>query len=139
MAEFEDTRKGYERGDTELSVVVHIPDPVADDDTPVLRFPSAGRVTGAILFPRTDVSASTANYIDVGLRNGGTALTGAGTVIVAAQVGGTAGLTKDTAVPIPITGTATFAENEFVVIDYDETGTVAPEFRVQINYRLDAY
>lgn len=127
----------YERKDTEQTLTVTIGDPGADAALPVLRFPVAGRVTNAWLLPLATVAAHASNWVKVGLVNGGTADPPSGTTVIAAKVGGTAGLTAGTPVALTI-DSPTFAAGEWLVLDYDENGTVAPNVAVQIDYRLDA-
>lgn len=127
----------YERKDTEQTLTVTIGDPGADAALPVLRFPTPGRVTNAWLLPLKTVSAHGTNWVKVGLINGGTADPPSGTTPVAAKVGGTVGLTAGTPVALTIASPA-FQAGEWLILDYDENGTVAPNVAVQIDYRLDA-
>lgn len=133
----------WERADTEITDTFDFVDPTTDDQITIFRTRKAGRITGARFIPKATLAAGTANYYQIGLINGGTAAAASGTVVICAQVGGTAaggtapGWTADTDVDLPVTGTATFVAGEAIVIDYDETGTVAPSGRLQVSYRYD--
>lgn len=140
---FYSTGNRWERADTQQTVVTRVPDPTTDDNIVLFRFPSAGRVVAAYVHPHATLAAGTANYYQIGLLNGGTNADASGTVSVASQVGGTSaggtapGWTADTRQALTINGTATFTAGQCLVLDYDETGTVAPDFSIEIEYRLD--
>lgn len=134
----------WERADAVKTISQRVIDPTTDDQITVFRAPSAGRIVSAYVHPHATLAAGTANYYQIGLINGGTAANAAGTVVIAAQVGGTSaggtapGWTTDTRQALTLGGTVTFVAGECIVLDYDETGTVAPDFTIQIDYRLDA-
>jgi len=136
MANFDNNWGGFNNDADINSVVIDVPDPGADMDITVFRFPVAGRLRGAYAVPRATLAAGTTNHYQVGLTNGGTS--GTATTSVATAAGGTVGWTAQTPKTIALTaGSENFAAGEWVVIDYDETGTVAPEFVVQIDYSLN--
>ena len=134
---FNSTSNAWERADTENTYSTEFVDPTADDQITLFRAVKAGRVTGCRYIPKATLAAGTANFYLIGLVNGGTAAAASGTIVIAAQAGGTLGWTADTDVDIPVTGTATFVANEAIVLDYDETGTVAPSGLIQVSYRYD--
>jgi hypothetical protein len=118
------------------SISIPIADPGADDVIAAYRFPVKGRVRGAYVIPRATLAGGTDNYYSVNLLNGGTA--GTATTSVSGTAGGTGGWTADTPVTISITSPAlgTFTAGQWVQINYDETGTVAPNFTVQLDVDL---
>lgn len=125
------------------TMTVYIADPTADDRITLFRAYSAGRVIAARWHPDATLAAGTANYYTMAIHNGGTFAAGTAQTVVCAAVGGTTaggtapGWTADTDTDLPVTGTATFAASEAIVLDYQETGTVAPTGRLQISFRYD--
>lgn len=134
MPYFNPTWGGFESDANLLSVTVEVPDPAADLDITVFRFPVDGRLRGAYVTPRATLAAGTVNHYQVALYNGGSS--GTAQTVISGTVGGTVGWTAQTAKSVTI-NTPTFAAGEWVVLDYDETGTVAPDFVVQLDYSLD--
>jgi hypothetical protein len=113
-------------------VPLHIADPQADKAVPKWRAPSDGGKTTikkATLVPDTTLAAGTANGWTVQLFNYGTAGTsvvGTITAELGAAVGGTfPGWTAGVPVDFTITD-GELDSGEYVAVDYDETGTVAP-------------
>ncbi|MFQ5433484.1 MAG: hypothetical protein ACE5FD_01270 [Anaerolineae bacterium] len=107
-------------------------DPGADETWPLWRAPKACEITGVYVTVPNDVAASTANYFDITLYNGGNA--GTATTALAAAVGGTAGWTGLT----PKSGTVsegTLAAGNVVTAKYDETGTATfTQITIQLDY-----
>ena len=108
-------------------VTILINDPEADAVIPLLRAPADGGITierAFGMFP-VAVTASTANYVDLALINGGTA--GAGTAIISDSVGGTAGWAVKTVKEFTVVaGSGKLTANQILYLDYAETGSVAP-------------
>ena len=106
---------------TYLPVVVSIDyDPAADEDIPIWRAPFACEVRSAYTTVVNDVAASTANYFDLALYNGGTA--GTALTALAGTIGGTAGWTGLTPVAFTVSAGALTA-GELVTLRYNEAGT----------------
>lgn len=132
-----------ERGDTYQSISTYIPDPTADARITLFRARRAGRVLGARWIPDGSLASGTANHYNVAIHNGGTFAAGTATTVICAAVGGTnaggtaPGWTASTDVDLPVTGTPTFVAGEAIVLSYDETGTVAPSGRIQLDYRYN--
>lgn len=116
-----------------LSITTVVPDPTADDSIHLYRFPVKGRIRGAYAVARDTLAAGTVNYYEVNLLNGGTA--GTATTVASGTAGGTGGWTADTPATITIS-TPGFSAGEWVVLNYQETGTVAPNFMVQLDVDL---
>ena len=100
-------------------------DQAGDGVVGILRAPWGGATIKAVYaFPELTISASTANFYDLILQNGGavgTSTTAIGTA------GGTAGLTAITAETFTLNTSADeLASGEWLKVVYDETGTVAP-------------
>lgn len=95
-------------------------DPAADDDIAVWRAPASCNIRSAYWTNTNAVAASTANYFDVALWNGGTA--GTALSAIAGTIGGTGGWTALTPVAFTI-GTAAVAAGELVKVRYNEEGT----------------
>lgn len=123
------------------SVTVHVGDPTTDAAIPIWCVPSEVskvEILRAWVVPHITLAAGTANYYQVGLVNGGTA--GDGTAVMAAQIGGTAaggtapGWTVATLYPLTIGGDGTLTAGQWLVVDYDETGTVAHPLSVHFEY-----
>lgn len=103
------------------SVVVTLDyDPAADDDMTIWRAPQDVVITGAYAWIQNTLAASTANYFDLALYNGGTAGTALGAL--AGTIGGTAGWTAQTAKSFTITN-GTVTAGQFVTLRYNEEGT----------------
>lgn len=122
-------------GDTLFSVVVALTyDPAADDDVALFRAPQALTIKGARAWTANAVNASTANYFDLALYNGGSA--GTALDAVAGTIGGTAGWSANTPKAFTISDGALDA-GDLVVLRYNEegTGTFAAAM-VQLDYVL---
>jgi hypothetical protein len=118
------------------AIAVSIGDPGADRDINIWRAPCACEILSAYVVDNVGLPAGTANYVEVGLVNGGTA--GSGTAVIAAQVGGTAagGTAPAWTVNVPKTLTiaeGTLKEGQWVQVNYDETGTAAQNLVVMLN------
>ena len=97
-------------------------DPAADDVLPVWRAPQACEVIQGYITVPNDVSASTANYFQVLVYNGGSI--GTATTDLGGTVGGTAAWTGLTPKAMTINSTnKNLSAGDVVVISYDETGT----------------
>lgn len=110
------------------SVSLYIPDPTADDKIPVFVAPSDHSVTieKAVFFIPGGLAASTANYVECSLENGGTA--GTATTDLGGTAGGTAGWTDNVPQSFsPAAGSGRLTAGQVLVLDYAETGTVAPQ------------
>lgn len=134
MANFNSTWGGYNADADINSVCFEVNDPAADLDITIFRFPVAGRLRGVYFTPKATLAAGTTDHYEVSLFNGGTS--GTATTVATGTVGGTVGWTAQTTKTATISA-ANFAAGEYVVINYDETGTVAPEFVVQVDYSLN--
>ncbi len=107
-------------------------DPADDDEVVIWRAPAACEIVGAYATTANDVAASTANYFNVSLVNGGTA--GSGTAAIATVVGGTAGWTGLSPKSFTI-GNGTLAAGQVVKANYDETGTgTFGQVTIQLDY-----
>lgn len=95
-------------------------DPASDEVYPLFRAPQACEIVGAYATTTNAVNAATDNYFSVALINAGAA--GAGTAVIAAAVGGTAGWAALTPKTYTISD-GTLAAGEVVAASYDETGT----------------
>lgn len=115
---------------------IDVTDPGADKRIPLLRVPTDHQYTieGFHVAPDTDTNASTANYWELSLENGGTP--GTAQTVIGGTVGGTAGWTANT----PKTGTVTagsglLTEGQWLNANYAETGTVGPgRFTIVVEY-----
>lgn len=95
-------------------------DPGADDDICVFVAPKACEIVGVKATTTNDVAASTANYFNLALYNGGTA--GTALTPVAGTVGGTIGWSA--LVPVSFTvSNGTLATGEVLKVRYNEEGT----------------
>lgn len=138
--EFADTSY-YRRSDVQTARVT-VAAQSADADIYGLTFPRAGRVVGGRVVPAATLAANGSNHWACGLINGGQSAGGtaaaAGTVVIASQVGGTAGWTANAPRALTIDGTPTFVAGDVLIVDYDETGTITdPAFTVEVDYVLD--
>jgi len=117
-----------------LSVV--IPDPTADEKLVIMKAPSDHPITieDAYVAIAGDVAGSTANYIQINLIDGGAA--GTATTVMSGTAGGTAGWTDNVAKQMAITaGSGRLDASDYLVLNYDETGAVAPAMlTVMIEY-----
>ena len=100
-------------------------DQAGDGVVGIMRAPWGGAtVKAAYAFPELTISASTANFYDLVLQNGGT--TGTSTTAIG-TAGGTAGVTAITQAAFTLNTSADeLASGEWLKVVYDETGTVAP-------------
>lgn len=120
-------------GMNKKSVVCYIDhDPGADDDLPLWIAPDQCEITGAKVVIANDVNASTANYFNLALYNGGTA--GTALTAVAGTIGGTAGWTGLTPVAFTVSN-GTVTAGELVKLRYNEEGTgTFAAMTVQLDY-----
>lgn len=108
-------------------------DPAADDDIFVLKAPQQIEIVGASFTCNNAVAASTANYFDLALYNGGTA--GTAVTAIGGTIGGTAGWSALTPKDFTISN-GTVTANQIVYLRYNEEGTGTFGAGVlQINYR----
>ena len=109
-------------------------DPTADDDLYVFKAPQQMIIVSASFACNNAVAASTANYFDLALYNGGTA--GTATTAIAGTIGGTAGWSALTPKDFTISN-GTVTANQIVYLRYNEEGTGTVTAGVlQVNYRL---
>lgn len=109
-------------------------DPSQDDDLYVFKAPYPLTIESASFATNNAVAASTANYFDCALYNGGTA--GTATTAIAGTIGGTAGWSALTPKDFTISN-GTVNTNQIVYLRYNEEGTGTFTAGVlQINYRL---
>lgn len=96
----------------------------ADFTIPALIAPYGGvTITGVTAISSTTLNASTADYFNLVLLNGGT--TGTATAAIG-TAGGTAGWTAATAKAFSLNTSADeLTEGQILMVKYDETGTVA--------------
>lgn len=107
---------------TEKSVIVSFAyDPAADEVWPVWRAPQACQIQSGYITVPNDIGASTANYIQFLVYNGGAA--GTATTDLGGTVGGTAAWTGLTPKAMTIATTNTLSAGDVVAVKYDETGT----------------
>lgn len=114
-------------GSRRQSVSVVIADPTADEKQVIFVAPSDRNITieKATFFIAGGVSASTVNYVECSLENGGTA--GTATTDLGGTAGGTAGWTDNVPQSFsPAQGSGKLTAGQVLVLDYAETGTVAP-------------
>lgn len=110
-----------------LVATIIIADPGQDGRLPVLKVPDDHTFTieSAKVVPDRTTAASTANYYEVSLENGGAA--GTAQTVIGGTAGGTPGWTAATPESITITsGSGDLTEGQYLVVNYQETGTVAP-------------
>jgi len=106
---------------TYLPVVVSLDyDPAADDDIVLWRAPFACEIRSAYATTSNDVAASTANYFNLALYNGGTS--GTALTAIAGTIGGTAGWTGLTPKTFTVSAGALTA-GQLVTLRYNEEGT----------------
>lgn len=109
-------------------------DPAADDDLFVFKAPQQLEIVSASFACNNAVAASTANYFDLALYNGGTA--GTATTAIAGTIGGTVGWSALTPKDFTVSN-GTVTANQVVYLRYNEEGTGTFTAGVlQINYRL---
>lgn len=115
------------------SICVHLNyDPAADDDIPLWVPKQASEIVGAKVVVANTVNASTANYFDLALYNGGSA--GTAVTAVAGTIGGTAGWTGNTPVNFTVSnGTVTAGQVIYVRYNEEGTGTFS-SMLVQLDY-----
>ena len=96
----------------------------ADITVPAIRAPFGGiTITGVYGMSSTTLGASTADYFSLTLLNGGTTGTATATIGTA---GGTAGWVANTSKSFSLnTAADELTEGQFLMVKYDETGTVA--------------
>lgn len=108
-------------------------DPAADDQLYLFKAPTQMEIVSASFACNNAVAASTANYFNLQLKNGGTAYTG--TALISNSIGGTTGFAALTPIDFTISN-GTVTPGQIVYVDYDETGTGTFTAGVlQINYR----
>jgi hypothetical protein len=109
-------------------------DPAADDDLYVFKAPQQIEIVSASFACNNAVAASTANYFDLALYNGGTA--GTATTAIAGTIGGTVGWSALTPKDFTVSN-GTVTANQIVYLRYNEEGTGTFTAGVlQINYCL---
>lgn len=112
-------------------------DPAADEVWPVWRVPQIAEITAIYATVANDVGASTANYFDITIRNGGAA--GTATTAITDAIGGTPAWTGLTPKTATISGDGTVAAGDVITASYDETGTATfTQITIQIDYILGA-
>lgn len=109
------------------SVTVFFLDPGADEKLPIFVAPSDHSITiEKVTFVITaTIAASVTKFVDLSCENGGTA--GTATVNMGGTAGGTLGWTD--MVPqslVPADGSGRLLAGEVLIVDYAETGAVAP-------------
>lgn len=108
-------------------VVVVIPDPTEDAYIPIARVPANHQWTfeAAYAIASKAVASATDAYINLSLMNGGT--DGAQTDLISDAIGGTDGWAVNTAKAFTIVdGSGKLTAGQYLVVFYNETGTVAP-------------
>ncbi len=109
------------------SVTVFLPDGGGDEKFPIFVAPSDHSVTiekATFIIPG-GLSASTANFLDVSLENGGNA--GTDTTDLGGTAGGTAGWTDNVPKSFSIAaGSGRLTAGQHLVLDWAETGTIGP-------------
>ena len=109
-------------------------DPAASDDIYAFKAPYPLTIESASFACNNALAASTANYFDCALYNGGTS--GTATTAIAGTVGGSAGWSALTPKDFTISN-GTVNTNQIVYLRYNEAGTGTFTAGVlQINYRL---
>lgn len=115
---------------------VQLPDGAGDRKYAVGRVPDDHNWTIEKVYAVADrtTAASTADYFQCCLHNGGTA--GTGTTLMGGTAGGTAGWVANTPQEITITaGSGKLTAGQWLNVSYDEEGTVAPgTITVSIEY-----
>ena len=114
-------------GSKRESVTVYLPDPGADEKFPIFVAPSDHSITvEKVSFVVTGgLAASVLHYVQLSCENGGVA--GTATSDLGGTAGGTLGWTD--MVPqsfAPAAGSGRLLAGQVLVLDYAETGTVAP-------------
>ena len=122
------------RTDREILVVAIDKDFAADNYVPLYRAPAACTVKSGYAFMTDAVAASTADYIKLGLCNGGTA--GSGTTTMAAVIGGTAGWTALLPVAFTISAGA-LTVGQVMTLLYDEEGNPTPKPPIVIQFEVE--
>lgn len=108
-------------------------DPNSDDQLYLFKAPQQMEIVSASFACNNAVAASTANYFNLQIKNGGTAFSG--TALITNSIGGTPGFSALTPVDFTISN-GTVTAGQTVYLDYDETGTgTFTAGVVQINYR----
>lgn len=95
-------------------------DPAADKNIPIWRAPMPCTIKAAYAMLSTTVAASTANYFQLSLLNGGAS--GSGSDTIAGAIGGTVGWTAGTPYAFTISD-GKLEAGEVVLLKYDEEGT----------------
>jgi hypothetical protein len=115
---------------------VMFPDPTADEKLVIMKAPADHPITieDCYIDIAGGIAASTANYISMNLIDGGTA--GTATGVLSGTAGGTAGWTDNQpSQAAPIAGSARLDAGDYLVLNYAETGSVAPgQVTVMIEY-----
>ena len=118
----------------QMSVI--IPDPGADKNYSILRVPAGRQYTieDCYVVSQLDVAADGTAYFSVNLLNGGVA--GTGTAVLSGTAGGTLGWALNVAKQVaPIAGSAKLTAGQWLVLKYDENGSVAPgDISVIVDY-----
>jgi len=108
-------------------VSVNIYDPGQDARVNLLRVPDRHTYTVEKVYAVTEraISASTANYVEINLENGGA--DGTAQTVIGGTAGGTPGWVAQTPQELTITaGSGDLTAGQWLVANYAETGTVAP-------------
>ena len=109
------------------SVTVYLPDGAGDEKFPVFVAPSDHSITiekATFVIPG-GLAASTANFLNVSLENGGTG--GTATTDLGGTAGGTVGWTDNVPKSFsPAGGSGRMLAGQVLVVDWAETGTIAP-------------
>lgn len=118
----------WQTGSDEHSIVVNPGDPGTSGTVTLFTFPKAGTLESAYLNVDVALGGGTVNYYTFNLQSG--------TAIVAAALGGTAGLTVG-AHAFAVTNPFAFAAGAAITTSYVKTGTITPAVDVQLDYQLD--
>lgn len=115
---------------------VMFPDPTADEKLVIMRAPADHPITieDCYISIAGGLAASTANYIQMHLEDGGASGTAAG--VLSGTAGGTGGWTdNEPSQAAPIAGSAQLDASDYLVLSYAETGNVTPgQITVMIEY-----
>ncbi len=106
------------------SITVFLPDPAGDEKFPIFVAPSDHSVTieKASFIMRGGSTASTANYLELSLENGGTA--GTATTNMGGTAGGTIGFSDNVPQTVtPAAGSGRLTAGQVLVVDWNEVLT----------------
>jgi hypothetical protein len=108
-------------------VVCHIADPTADDRIALFRAPTTGYIDGLYVSMSNGVAGTTSVFITCQIEDGGSA--GSGTTAIASRGAAKTTFTAETIYTYITSKTGTpykLDTGDWVFLDYDESGTVAP-------------